>query len=96
MRPAIQEHIDKAHNLDDLVRWSNVPNLVVHETTEGPCFQYRVYRCLEVYLDGTHVRPEFVPALPLDLVESIVILMPDESVVYPGGAVLLYSAGYIK
>ena len=38
---------------------------------------------------------EAVPALPLDIVETAVIVMPDESILYPTGAVLLYSAGWI-
>ncbi len=95
MRPEIDDHVDRGHTLEDIIRWGDLPSITVKASTEGPCFQYRSRGCIEVFLDGVHVNPEFVTVLPLDLVEAIVIVMPTESIVYEAGAILLYSAGWI-
>jgi len=95
MRPQIQEHMAKGHALDDIIRWQNLPSITVKETTDGPCFQYRSRSCIEVFLDGVHVNPELVAVLPLDLVETLVVVMPTESIVYEGGGILLYTSGWI-
>lgn len=96
MRPDIEAHIDKAHNLTDLVRWSGLPSITVQETKDGPCFQWRLRQCIEVYLNGFHINPEFVDTLPLDMVETIVFVTPQETIVYGSGAVLLYTEGWIR
>jgi hypothetical protein len=96
MRPDIEAHLDKAHNLTDVVRWSDVPSITVQETKDGPCFQWRLRQCIEVYLNGFHIDPAFVDALPLDMLETIVFVMPSESIVYGSGAVLLYTEGWIR
>lgn len=95
MRPAIEDHLNKGHDLEDVIRWASLPSIIVKETTEGPCFQWRARQCLEVYLDGLHVNPAFVPMLPLDMAETIVVLEPGESLAYPSGAVLVYTKGWI-
>lgn len=95
-RTDIEDHIDKARNFEAVVRWTNTPSITVKKTTEGPCFQYRQRHCIEVFLDGSHVNPRFVNELPLDLVESVVILLPNESIVYEAGAILLFTAGWFR
>jgi hypothetical protein len=37
-----------------------------------------------------------VNTLPLDIVESVVILLPNESIVYEAGAILLFTAGWFR
>ena len=102
MRPEIEDHLARSHSIEDLVRWSSVPSLQVRTTSRGPCFLIRPgstvrvpESCVGVYLNGVPLVLEAVPALPLDIVETAVIVMPDESILYPTGAVLLYSAGWI-
>jgi len=96
MRPDINAHLEKAHGLSDVVRWTGVPSVIVKETTEGPCFQWRTRQCIEVYLNGFHIDPEFIDTVPLDMVETIVFVLPNESIVYEAGAVLLYTEGWIR
>lgn len=96
MRPTIEEHLAKGHNVTDLVRWRNLPQITVRETTDGPCFQWRNRGCIDVYLNAFRVNPEFVPVLPLDGVETIVVLMPYESAQYESGAILLYTPGWVR
>jgi len=102
MRPEIDDHLAKGHNLEDLVRWQSIPSLQIVQASEGPCFLIRAgarYRipdsCVGIYLNGVPVDLTFVPAFPLDLVETIVIVQPSESIVYPTGAVLLYTKAWI-
>lgn len=48
-----------------------------------------------MHLNGVLLGRRAVLALPLDLVETVVIVMPEESIAYPKGAILLYTAGWI-
>jgi len=49
-----------------------------------------------LYAPGdTRITDEMVPVLPLDNVENIVIVTPEETPQYGGGAILLFSAGWI-
>ncbi len=94
-RAAIQEHLEVGHTFTDVIRWTNIPSVWVREERNGPCFLFRQRSCLPVYLDGVPVRKEIVPLLPLDLAETIVIIQPNESVRYVGGAILLYTTGWL-
>lgn len=95
-RPQIDEHLARGHDVVDVVRWSNFSSIVTKETRDGPCFQWRNRHCLPVYLNGVPVVPELVHALPLDMVETMVVLAPGESLAYNSGGVLLYTAAWIR
>jgi hypothetical protein len=95
LRPQIEDHIDKAHGLTELVRWSNAASIVTRESRDGPCFQWRNRHCMPVYLNGAELTPEVIPVLPLDMIDMIVIMTPGESAAYASGAVLLYTPGWI-
>lgn len=95
LRPEIEAHIEKAHGLTELMRWSNMASVVTRGTTDGPCFQWRNHHCMPVYLNGAEFAPGMIPVLPLEMIEIIVIMTPGESAAYPGGAVLLYTPGWI-
>ncbi len=95
-RADLAVHLDKARALEDVVRWADTPSITVRTSTEGPCFQWRFRQCIEVYLDGFHVNPEFVNSVPLDLVESLVIIGPSESITYESGAILLFTSGWFR
>lgn len=95
LRPQIEDHADKAHGLTELVRWSNAASIVTREGSDGPCFQWRARHCMPVYLNGAVLTPEVIPVLPLEMIDMIVIMTPGESAAYAGGAVLLYTPGWI-
>lgn len=95
-RFTIVEHLAKGHQLEDLVRWSNVPGVVVKRTTEGPCFQVRNRGCLRVFLNRMPLPPELAQTIPLEVAETMVIVLPNETIAYPGGAVILYTSGWIR
>lgn len=95
MRPEIERYLERGYALQDVIRWSGVAGVVTRRTDEGWCFQWRGRHCLPVYLNGVRVRPEHVSVLSLEMVEVLVVLAPGETPEYMGGAVLLYTAGWI-
>ena len=96
-REQILDYAERGYDLEDVMRWQSVPGLVVRRTDEGwPCFQVRGRGCLPVYLNSFRLTSDFIDATPVDLASSIVILMPKESILYPGGAVLLYTEAWIR
>ena len=93
----IQEHIERGHDLEALMRWSDLPGMVVSYTSRGPCFSLRARGCLPVYLNGLRLNGEFMPDVPLDMVYRIVVVTPTDPVItYPGGAVLLYTEAWVR
>jgi hypothetical protein len=94
--PEIREHAERAHDLSDMIRWGNTAGLIVFETTDGPCYQARARGCLPVYLNGFRMNRELIPAIPLDMLHTVVVLYPTESIAYPGGAVLLYTEAWLR
>ncbi len=101
-RPRIEDHLARSHDVEDLVRWSAIPSIEIRQTPDGPCFLIRggtrvrvPDSCAGVHLNGVLLGRRAVLALPLDLVETVVIVMPEESIAYPKGAILLYTAGWI-
>ena len=94
-RAVIEDHIDRAHGVEDLIRWSNLPGIVTRTSPDGPCFQARGRGCLPVFLNGMPVAPDMISLLPLDMLETIVVMAPNESIAYGSGAVLLFTAAWI-
>lgn len=92
-RRVIEDHLDKGHSLPDLVRWTNAP-IVVKGFGRDVCFEYR-RGCMRVFLNGVPLGPDFWDILPLDMVETIVIVGSNESIVY-GPSILLYTAGWLR
>ncbi len=92
----IQGHVDRAHTLADLIRWEAKAGLVVTSNHDGPCISVRARGCLPVYLNGLRLRREFVDTVPLEMIYRIVVLTAtDGSIVYPSGAVLLYTEAWL-
>ena len=83
-------------SLSDLLRWSSTPSLQVFRTVDGPCFSLRGSGCLSVYFNGMHYRQEILDVVPLDMVYTVVLLYPGETMHYPSGAVLLFSEAWIR
>lgn len=95
-RAAILSHVERAHDLTDLIRWCNLAGVVVRNTTEGPCYQTRGRGCLPVYLNGFPMSPEFITLIPLDMVHTILVVLPKEAIQYQSGAVLLYTEAWLR
>lgn len=93
---ALRRHVERAHDLTALMRWGNFASIEVRESPDGPCYLARRYGCLPVYLDGFSLSPETFDVVPLDMLNTVVVLAPNESIAYPRGAVLMYSAGWIR
>jgi len=93
---AIQDHLGRNHDLSEVLRWSNTANLLVYRTVEGPCYTLRRRACLPVYFNGMYFRREFIDAVPLDMVHTIQLLYPGESLTYPEGAVLMFSEAWLR
>lgn len=92
----IREHVDRAHTLEDLLRWEDHAGLIVSYGPDGPCFSLRARSCLPVYMNGLRLRREFVETIPLEMVYRIVILTAtDGSLTYPSGAVLLFTEAWL-
>lgn len=96
LRETLVEHAERAHTVADMVRWQNAAGLVTKETTEGPCIQARGGGCLPFYLNDVRFNPELIDVLPIDMLEMVVVLYPNESIAYPGGAVLMYTEAWIR
>jgi hypothetical protein len=92
----IDEYARRGDGLMELMASRNIPNFQVVPSRAGPCFQFRLRDCLPVFLDGARLNRASTPDLPLEMLNTIVILLPSESVAYPGGAVLLFSTGYMR
>lgn len=91
-RAQLVSHVERAHDLGAMLRWSQAGAVRVQDDPiEGPCFSVRGRRCLPIFLDGDFVPRNIADVVPLDMLEYVVILNPNESVQYPGGAVLLYT-----
>lgn len=96
LRDVIVGHVERGHDLADLMRWGNTAGIVTLETNEGPCFQARGRGCIPIYLNGAAFSAELIDVLPLDMIEMVVVLYPKESIAYPGGAVLMYTDAWIR
>jgi hypothetical protein len=93
----IQGHAEKGRGLADALRWSNVAGLIVWYTPDGPCFSLRGRSCLPVYLNGLPLNRDFMGDVPLDMLYTILVVTPtDGSMVYGGGAVLLYTEAWLR
>lgn len=92
-RRVIEDHLAKGHTLVDLVRWSNAP-ITVMGFGRNTCFQYR-RGCMSVYLNGVRVGADFWDTLPLDMLETIVVVGSNETIQY-GPSIHLYTAGWLR
>lgn len=92
-RRVIEDHLDRGHALPDLVRWADAP-IIVRGFGREQCFEYR-RACMRVFLNGVPLDPDFWDTLPLDMLETIVIVGPNESINY-ANSILLYTAGWLR
>jgi carboxypeptidase family protein len=93
----IQDHVEKGHNLEDLLRWSNTAGLIVEYTADGPCYSLRGRGCLPVFLNGLPLNRDFMTDIPLDMVYTIVVVTPTDPVA-PGiqAGIMLYTEAWLR
>lgn len=92
----IRSHANRGNDLTEMIASANIPNLQSLRTREGPCYQFRARGCLPVYLDGARLSRRSVPELPLEMLSTVVVLLPNESISYPEGAVHLLTLGFMR
>ncbi|MDX1647288.1 MAG: hypothetical protein R3304_09090 [Longimicrobiales bacterium] len=88
--------MERAHDLTAVVRWGNYPGIEVRESRDGPCYFVRRYGCLPVYLDGFALTRGAFDLVPLDMLHTIFLVGPCESIAYPRGAGLAYTYGWLR
>lgn len=93
--PTIRDHVRRGNGLSEMMSLQQIPNFRVLRSRQGPCYQFRASGCLPVFLDGARLNRASVPMLPLEMVSTVVILLPNEVIAYPSGAVHLFSVGFM-
>lgn len=93
---AIRDQAMRGRVLSDLVEAQGIPNLRVLPGRTGPCYQHRGRGCVPVFLDGARLTRAPNSSLPLEMLGAIVILLPNELIAYPEGAVLLFTTGFVS
>lgn len=95
-RDSILAHWERGRSFPEMLRWSHVAGLTVKpRADEGYCFEMRTV-CVPVYLNGMPLQSAWHDMLPLELAETVVIVGRNESIAYPGGAILLYTEGWMR
>ena len=92
----LERHASRGGDLTDVMEGANIPNLQVVRTREGPCYQFRGRGCLALYLDGARLSRRSTAELPLEMLATVVMLLPNESAGYPEGAVHLLTRGFMR
>lgn len=92
----IRDHATRGSTLSEMIRWQQIPNLQVLATRDGPCYQFRGRGCLPVYLDGARLGRAPNALLPLEMLSAVVVLLPNELIAYPSGAVHLFTTGFMR
>ena len=98
-RADLLDHIERAHDLTAVMRWSNYPGIEVRApltALEGPCYLIRRSGCLPIYLNGSPLYRQQADLVPLEMLEAVVVVSPNETIRYPDGAVLLYTPAWIR
>lgn len=92
----VLRHAEMGHTLADVVQYAAYPNMEVLRTRDGPCFRFRGRGCLPVYLDGARLSRSWGTVLPLDMISTVVVVLPTETVAFPEGAVHVLTYGFMR
>lgn len=92
----IRRHAERGHGLAEVIQWAQAPMIEISGQGDEVCFLHRLGRCLPVYLDGARIHTETVGAISLEMIEAAQILDNNETVLYPDGAILLFSRGWVR
>lgn len=92
----VQDFVVRGSNVSEMIASQPIPNLQVLRTREGPCFQFRSRGCMPVYLDGARLTRRTANDIPLEMLATAVVLLPNEVIAYPEGAVHLLSIGFMR
>lgn len=92
----IRDHAARGNGLSEMIRWQQIPNLQVLPSRDGACYQFRGRGCMPVYLDGARLTRAPNSSLPLEMLGTVVVLLPSEVIAYPAGAVLVFTTGFMR
>ena len=92
----IREHAMFGRNLSGMIRSLDIPNLEVVGSRGGACYQFRGRGCLTVFLDGARLNRNPDAVVSLEMLNTVVLLLPNELIAYPSGAVHLYTIGFMR
>lgn len=97
LRNTLMEHAEVGRRISDVVRVSNIAGMEVRVDDDGyVCFLLRRGDCAKVYLDGGRIPPELVDQVPLELIETMVVVGLGESRDFEyEGSILLYTVGWL-
>ena len=92
----LRDHMSRGNPLSEVIRAQSIPNLRVLPTRDGPCYEFRGRGCMPVYLDGVRLGRAPNSVLPLEMLSTVVLLLPSEHIAYPLGAVHLLTIGFMR
>lgn len=95
MRDEIIANWDRGRDIPGMLQWASVPGLIVKPDGDGYCFEMRG-GCTPMYLNGMRMNRAWHSNIPLEVVESVVILGRNESIQYPGGAILIFTEAWMR
>jgi len=99
MGVSIQTARLRNHTVVDLLRNNPVPGMTIMAPANGPCFQLRARGCATIVLDGARITREIVEAIPMDMIEAVLVLENNEvpmSWEIRGGVVLILTRGSVR
>ncbi len=92
----ISDQAAMGRSLSDVIERAAFPNLEVLRTRDGPCYRFRGRGCLPIYLDGARLNRSWGSVLPLEMVHTVVVVLPTETVAFPEGAVHVLTRGVMR
>lgn len=97
IRPeAVRDHAARGDDLSRLLEFGRIPNFQVLRSRQGDCYRFRQRGCMPVYLDGARMARVTPALLPLEMVHTIVVTLPNELIAFPDGGVHLYTVGWMR
>lgn len=92
----IRRNAMQGGGVSEMMERQSIAGLQVRRSRQGPCYQMRGRGCLPVFLDGARLSAQSVMDIPLEMLGSVVVLLPNELVSYPDGAVHLLTGGFMR
>jgi len=92
----IRRNAMQGGGVSELMERQSIAGLQVRRSRQGPCYQMRGRGCLPVFLDGARLSAQAIQDIPLEMLGSVVVLLPNELVSYPDGAVHLLTGGFMR
>ncbi len=95
LRDEIIANWERGRDIPAMLQWASLPGLTVIPQGDSYCFEIRG-DCTPVFLNGMQMNPAWSHNIPLEVVESVVILGRNESIQYPIGGILLFTEAWMR